>query len=54
MLLVRYLPEWLPGMDFKRKGREWAKTVASFSDRPYTFVKHQMVELNSWTTYDGF
>lgn len=51
--LVRNLPEWLPGMEFKRKGREWAKTVASLSDRPYTFVQHQMVQFEqmAWITY---
>lgn len=47
--LVRHLPEWLPGMEFKRKGREWAKTVASLSDRPYTFVQHQMVQFEQMT-----
>lgn len=42
-MIVRFLPDWLPGMSFKRKGREWAKLVASFYNRPYAFVQHQKV-----------
>lgn len=42
-MIVRFLPDLLPGMSFKRKGREWAKRVASFNNRPYAFVQHQKV-----------
>lgn len=43
---VRNFPEWLPGMEFKRKAREWAKKTAAFCDKPYAFVQHQMVQFS--------
>ena len=43
VISVRHLPEWLPGMSFKRRAREWSKPVAAFTDKPYAFVQHQMV-----------
>lgn len=42
-IAVRYLPERLPGMGFKRTAREWAKTATLLCDLPYSFVQHQMV-----------
>lgn len=44
---VIHLPEWLPGMGFKRTARLWAAKTASLCDKPYAFVQHQIVrELN--------
>ena len=43
MLIVRYIPEWVPGAGFKRLAREWAKITSEFYDKPFAFVKHQMV-----------
>ena len=41
--IVKNLPEWLPGTGFKKIAREWAGTVSDFYDKPYAFVKQQMV-----------
>ena len=43
---MKYLPEWVPGVGFKVSAREWAKTVSDFYDKPFAFVKHQMVRVN--------
>ena len=43
LTLVRYLPEWLPGAGFKKQAREWGRIVSDFYDKPFAFVKHQMV-----------
>ena len=40
---VRFLPEWIPGMSFKATGRQWRKVAEEFFDKPYAFVKNQMV-----------
>lgn len=40
---VQYFPSWLPGIGFKRLAKIWKSTILDFNDRPYAFVKHQMV-----------
>ncbi|RYN29574.1 O-methylsterigmatocystin oxidoreductase [Alternaria tenuissima] len=41
---LRYLPEWLPGMEFKRTAREMATQLRQCTNQPYEFVKKQMSE----------
>lgn len=41
--VLRYLPDWLPGMTFKETGRELRKVIDAFLNKPYEFVKYQMV-----------
>ena len=41
--VVRYFPEWLPGMSFKKTGKEWRKTLMEFYDKPYAFVQRRLV-----------
>lgn len=41
--LVKYVPAWLPGAEFKRKARVWYKDVQDFYEKPHAFVKHQLV-----------
>ncbi|KAF5366393.1 hypothetical protein D9758_009759 [Tetrapyrgos nigripes] len=38
------LPEWLPGMGWKKLGRIWAKEYWDMIDVPYAFVKRKMME----------
>lgn len=38
---VKYLPEWLPGMTFKKTARKWGQTLKEFAERPYAFTKAQ-------------
>jgi hypothetical protein len=39
---VKYLPEGLPGMGFKRTARQWKQTLVDLVERPYAFVVQQM------------
>lgn len=42
-ILVRWLPEWLPGGSFKRIAREMREELDSLYDEPFDFVKREMV-----------
>ncbi|SJL17045.1 related to cytochrome P450 CYP2 subfamily [Armillaria ostoyae] len=39
---LRFLPEWLPGMGFKRLAREWKKDLDDLVNIPFNFVKGQV------------
>ena len=41
--VVQYFPEWLPGMSFKKTGKEWRKILMEFYDKPYAFVQRRLV-----------
>ncbi|PBK95975.1 cytochrome P450 [Armillaria gallica] len=41
---LRFLPEWLPGMGFKRLAREWRKDLDDLASVPFNFVKGQVAE----------
>ena len=47
--ILRFLPEWLPGMGFKKSAKEFRKVVMDFLNKPFAFVKHQMVSTHSST-----
>src|SRR5437879_104904 len=34
---------WFPGAAFRRQAKEWSVTLLEMVDRPYGFVKEQMV-----------
>ncbi|KZP14482.1 cytochrome P450, partial [Athelia psychrophila] len=42
--ILRHVPEWVPGANFKRLGREWKAGLNEMIDRPYNFTKQQMAE----------
>ncbi|KGQ10461.1 O-methylsterigmatocystin oxidoreductase [Beauveria bassiana D1-5] len=39
---LQHLPDWLPGMSFKKKAREHRQTMNEVADMPYAFVQEQM------------
>ncbi|KAJ7183013.1 cytochrome P450 [Mycena crocata] len=39
---LKYLPDYFPGAGFKKKAREWNKTVATMPMVPFNFVKESM------------
>ncbi|CAE7178232.1 unnamed protein product [Rhizoctonia solani] len=41
---LRHLPEWLPGMGFKAKAREWSSLPNKMADVPFEWTKKQMVK----------
>ncbi|EJD37779.1 cytochrome P450 [Auricularia subglabra TFB-10046 SS5] len=44
---LKYLPEWLPGMGFKRQARIWKATQLRARDEPVDFVKEQLASGNA-------
>lgn len=49
--ILKYLPEWLPGVSFKRTARTWKRVSSVVMEAPYAFVKQQMVEGNHRPSY---
>ncbi|KAF8628962.1 hypothetical protein AX15_003619 [Amanita polypyramis BW_CC] len=39
---LQYLPDFLPGMGFKRKAVKWRAQLEEFVDKPYEYVKNAM------------
>lgn len=44
---VKYLPQWMPGAEFKRLAASWKKLVLDELDIPFEFVKQKLVILSS-------
>jgi len=55
-LVVKYVPEWVPGAGFQRQAREWKVLTDQVTDVPYNFVKSQMVLSHSelWTLFSTY
>ncbi|KAF5597878.1 oxidoreductase [Fusarium pseudocircinatum] len=49
--ILRYLPESLPGMSFKRIARDWNANMRMVVDVPYTFVKRQIAKQSNRASY---
>jgi len=47
--LLKHVPSWMPGAGFKRKAAYWAKINEEMCEKPYLYVKDQLV---SWTTIE--
>lgn len=39
---IRFLPSWLPGMQFNATAKDWSKITQQVTDMPYQFVRDQM------------
>jgi hypothetical protein len=46
---VRYVPAWVPGVQFKKLAEEWSQLAVQLFDRPFGYVKDQMVCLGRRT-----
>ncbi|KAG2034693.1 hypothetical protein BDR03DRAFT_806492, partial [Suillus americanus] len=40
---LKHLPMWFPGASFKRNAKIWKAKMEEFADRPYEFVKTEIV-----------
>ncbi|KAF8815161.1 cytochrome P450 [Phlegmacium glaucopus] len=40
--ILKYVPSWIPGAQFKRDAREWRRRAISLQDTPFADVKRQM------------
>lgn len=47
LFTVRYVPDWLPLTGWKRTARRFRATVTELVEKPYAFVKSQMVRFLS-------
>lgn len=41
--ILKYVPSWMPGADFKRKAAHWARVNTVMADRPFDHVKETLV-----------
>ncbi|TXB99903.1 hypothetical protein FocTR4_00014535 [Fusarium oxysporum f. sp. cubense] len=49
--ILRYFPETLPGMSFKRIARDWNANMRMVVDVPYDFVKKQIAKQSNRRSY---
>ncbi|KAJ3510929.1 hypothetical protein NLJ89_g4394 [Agrocybe chaxingu] len=42
--VLKYVPEWFPGANFKRKAARWRKVTADVAQKPFCHVKEQMAK----------
>jgi len=43
LLIVKYIPSWLPAAGFRRKAKEYAPVIRDLAEIPYTWAKIQLV-----------
>ncbi|KAF1837812.1 cytochrome P450 [Decorospora gaudefroyi] len=48
---LRYLPDWVPGTEFKRTARRIKKLLYRSVEEPYAFVRHQMRDNKAKTSF---
>jgi len=41
--ILKHVPSWFPGANFKRKAARWRKVNAAMAENPFRYVKEQMV-----------
>ncbi|EWG52463.1 hypothetical protein FVEG_11206 [Fusarium verticillioides 7600] len=39
--LLPYVPDWVPGANFKRLAKKWSSELDDLTEMPYAFAKHQ-------------
>ncbi|KAJ7128403.1 cytochrome P450 [Mycena epipterygia] len=47
--ILKYVPSWLPGAEFKRKARRWRVLARAIADTPFAEAKQNMVNFISLT-----
>ncbi|KIJ40664.1 hypothetical protein M422DRAFT_173338 [Sphaerobolus stellatus SS14] len=41
---MKYIPHWIPGAVFKKKGRKWAKSISDMKELPFQTTKTAMLQ----------
>ncbi|KAI2787985.1 O-methylsterigmatocystin oxidoreductase [Penicillium oxalicum] len=49
--MLRYIPTWFPGAQFKRTAKAWRNQISSLADVPYAFSKAQVKNGTSKPSY---
>ncbi|KAH6892392.1 cytochrome P450 [Thelonectria olida] len=44
MPFLKSIPDWIPGTGFKKIAKQWSSELRDVTEKPYTFVKHQMAQ----------
>lgn len=52
-MVVKYLPDWFPGAEFKETARFYKKTLFEAAETPYAFVKHQIADGSNEPSYSS-
>lgn len=47
---LKYVPQWFPGAEFKRKAARWRKELNEFINLPFNHVKELMVRFTSFVS----
>ena len=42
--LLRYVPSWVPGAGFKKKAARWKAALVGMIEKPFQYVKEQVVK----------
>jgi hypothetical protein len=45
--ILKYVPSWFPGAGFQKKAAYWREINASVTEKPFHYVKEQLVEDHS-------
>ena len=43
--VLKYVPSWFPGAEFKRKAARWRALISETLERPYHRVKRELVSI---------
>ena len=46
--IMKHIPDWFPGAEFKRKAKHWRYINEWVSQKPWEFVKKQAVNPDYW------
>ncbi|KAG6896969.1 hypothetical protein C0992_004971 [Termitomyces sp. T32_za158] len=41
--VLKYVPDWMPFADFKRKAKQWRKLSSDMINLPYDAIRHNIV-----------
>ena len=41
--ILKYVPSWVPGAGFQKKAAHWKEINAAMTEKPFRFVKEQLV-----------
>ena len=44
--ILKYVPSWVPGAAFQKKAAHWKETNAATTEKPFRFVKEQLVAIS--------
>lgn len=50
-IAVKYVPEWLPGTQFRRDAHAWRKSVMELRNKPFEVLKDRMVSSGPFIRY---